>query len=254
MKKILLSIVLAAFAFAANAQFVIGGQVTLNTNGGSTWNRSIRGTTPNEYTIPADINTNFVLAPKFGYNLNEKMHIGITLGFTSTVQKEYSPYTPYYINYKGFEGWDKTTNNGFYVAPYFRYTFMTYNKLSFFAEAQLAYTMTPKGKVHSHNTGVSGVIDPHDETVEGTTTSNSLSIAAVPGINYRFSNHFSADLYIDLLGIGFVNQTTHYKDKVGGVDVERKTTARDFHCVASFSTERLADHLNLFRLGFNYHF
>ena len=254
MKKILLSIVLAAFAFAANAQFVIGGQVSLNTNGGNTWDRSVAGNTTTEYTIPDDINTNFVLAPKFGYNLNEKMHIGITLGFTSTVQKEYSPYTPYYINYKGFEGWDKTTTNGFYVAPYFRYTFMTYNKLSFFAEAQLAYTMTPKGKVQHYNTPVSGVIERHDETVEGTITTNSLSIAAVPGINYRFSNHFSADLYIDLLGIGFVNQTTHYKDKVGGVDVERKTTARDFHCVASFSTESLADHLNLFRLGFNYHF
>ena len=254
MKKILLSIVLAAFAFAANAQFVIGGQVTLNTNGGSTWNRSIRGTTPNEYTIPDDINTNFVLAPKFGYNLNEKMHIGITLGFTSTVQKEYSPYTPYYINYKGFEGWDKTTTNGFYVAPYFRYTFMTYNKLSFFAEAQLAYTMTPKGKVQHYNTAVSGVIERHDETVDGTITTNSLSIAAVPGVNYRFSNHFSADLYIDLLGLSFVNRTTHYRNSTVGMLDEWKSTDNIFNCVASFSTERLADHLNLFRLGFNYHF
>ena len=250
MKKILLSIVLAAFAFAANAQFVIGGQVTLNTNGGSTWHNNAA----NEYTIPADINTNFVLAPKFGYNLNEKMHIGITLGFTSRVYKDYSNYAALYRAHKGFEGWDKTTNNGFYVAPYFRYTFMTYNKLSFFAEAQLAYTMTPKGKVHSHNTGVSGVIDPHDETVEGTTTSNTLSIAAVPGINYRFSNHFSADLYIDLLGISFVNRTTHYKDVTGGAEAERKTTARDFNCIAHFNAESLANHLNLFRLGFNYHF
>lgn len=256
MKKIVLTLALAAFAFAANAQFVIGGQIGFNTDGGNTWNRyAAAGTTPTEYIIPHDSYTDFVFAPKFGYNLNEKMHVGITLGFTSEVHKDYSSnYAVLYRTYKDFEGWDKTTSNGFYFAPYFRYTFMSYNKLSFFAEAQLAYRMTPKSKVHSYNTAVAGVIDAHNTTVEGKTTTNTLTIAAVPGVNYRFSNHFSADLYIDLLGISFVNRTTHYKDITGGAEAERKTTSRDFNCIATFNAESLANHLNLFRLGFNYHF
>ena len=36
MKKIALTLVLAAFAMAANAQFILGGQLEFNTNGGNT--------------------------------------------------------------------------------------------------------------------------------------------------------------------------------------------------------------------------
>ena len=102
MKKIVLTLALAAFAFAANAQFVIGGQIGFNTDGGNTWNRyTAAGTTPTEYIIPHDSYTDFVFAPKFGYNLNEKMHVGITLGFTSEVHKDYSSnYAGLYRTYK----------------------------------------------------------------------------------------------------------------------------------------------------------
>ena len=80
------------------------------------------------------------------------------------------------------------------------------------------------------------------------------TFTVAPGLNYRISNHFSADLYIDLLGLAFVSQTTHYYDSNNGVIDEWKTTNNTFNCIASFNAETLRDHLNIFRLGFNYHF
>lgn len=254
MKKIVLTLALAAFAFAANAQFVIGGQIGLTTNGGNAWISTTAGNTTTEYTLPRDVTTNFVLAPKFGYNLNDKMHIVVVLGFATTVEKEYGDYQYLYRAHKGFEGWDKTTVNSVYFAPYFRYTAFNYNKFSFFAEAQLAYMYAPKNRVRSYNTAVTGVIEAHDATVEGKTTTSALAITIVPGVNYRFSNHFSADLYIDLIGIAFNSETAHYKNTVDGAETESKTTVRDFGCIATLNAETLTNHLNLFRLGFNYHF
>ena len=249
MKKIVLTIALAAFAFAANAQFVIGGQIGFNTNGGKQWgSTNVSGTTV-EITVPSDVTTSFVFAPKFGYNLNEKMHVGIVLGYNSVTEKEYSNYSTYYRGgHKGFEGWDKTKHTYFFFAPYFRYTFMSFNKLSVFAEAQLTYGFAPKASVRSYNTAIAGIVAAHDATTKDVFTTSEFSLTAVPGVNYRFSNHFSADLYIDLLGISYTSVTTHNTAN------NAKLNNHQFACLASFNAESLADHLNLFRIGFNYHF
>lgn len=254
MKKIVLTLALAAFAFAANAQFVIGGQIGFNTNGGKQWSSRIAGNTTTEFTLPNDVTTVLTIAPKFGYNLNEKMHVGVVLGFTNQVEKEYSNYAAMYRQSKDFVGWDKSTHNYLFIAPYFRYTFLQFNKISAFCEAQVSYGYYPKNKVRSYNTAISGVVDAHDATVTGKTTGSEFAFTVAPGLNYRISNHFSADLYIDLLGLAFVSQTTHYYDSNNGVIDEWKTTNNTFNCIASFNAETLRDHLNIFRLGFNYHF
>lgn len=254
MKKIVLTLALAAFAFAANAQYVIGGQIGFNTNGGKHWASNTTGTTTTEYTLPNDVSSMFVLAPKFGYNINEKMHVGIVLGFASETEKDYSNYRTLYGTAKEFEGWDKTTQNYFYVAPYFRYTCMQFDKLSVFVEAQLAYGFSPKAKYRSYNTAIAGVVDANDNSTTGNITSSEFAFTVAPGVNYRFSNHFSADLYIDLLGLSFSSTTSHYYDSNNGVTNEWKRTSNDFSCIATLGTETLRDHLSLFRLGFNYHF
>jgi len=254
MKRIVLTIMFAAFAFAANAQFVIGGQIGFNTNGGDAWYSNTAGNTTTDYHQPSNVHTNFTIAPKFGYNLNEQMHVGVVLGFTSRVTKDYEDFLTFYRTNKDFQGWYKYTTNSFFFAPYFRYTFLTFNRLSCFAEAQIALMYAPQTKTHYYNTRVAGIIDKHDTIIPDNTTTTTFAITVVPGVNYRFSNHFSADLYIDLLGIAYTSSTVHYKNTVAGVTTESKGTRSDFRCVASFNAESLADHLNLFRLGFNYHF
>ena len=134
MKRIVLTIMFAAFAFAANAQFVIGGQIGFNTNGGNDWYSNTAGNTTTDYQLPINVHTNFTIAPKFGYNLNEQMHVGVVLGFTTRVTKDYEDFLTFYRTNKDFQGWYKYTTNSFFFAPYFRYTFLTFNRLSCFAE------------------------------------------------------------------------------------------------------------------------
>lgn len=254
MKKIVLTIALAAFAFAANAQFVIGGQIGFNTLGGNGWTSNTIGTTTTEYTLPNDVTTTFTFAPKFGYNINEQMHVGIVLGFTSNTVKDYRVFSTYYTRHKDFEGWEKTTTTGFYIAPYFRFSFLNANRLTFFAEAQAAYGFTPAVKTHTFRTGIGGVVSGIDETATGNTTTSNFSLSIVPGVNYRISNHFSADLYVDLLGLAFTTSTSHTLATVDGNRSEYKTTSNSFSCIANLNAETLENHLGLFRLGFNYHF
>lgn len=248
MKKIVLTIALAAFAFAANAQFVIGGQIGFNTSGGNGWYSNFT-----EFTVPADVHTDLAIAPKFGYNINPQMHVGIVLGFTSSTIKDYSVYDSYYTS-PDFEGWVKTTSTGFYIAPYFRYSFLTANRFTFFAEAQAAYGFIPAVKTHTFRTAIDGVISARDETSTGNTTTSNFSLSIVPGVNYRISNRFSADLYVDLLGLAFTTSTAHYRSTDDGDIRESKRTSNSFRCVANLNAETLEDHLGLFRLGFNYHF
>ena len=248
MKKIVLTIALAAFAFAANAQFVIGGQIGFNTSGGNGWYSNIT-----EFTVPADVHTDLAIAPKFGYNINPQMHVGIVLGFTSSTIKDYSVYDSYYTS-PDFEGWVKTTSTGFYIAPYFRYSFLTANRFTFFAEAQAAYGFIPAVKTHTFRTGIGGVVSGIDETVTGNTTTSKFSLTIVPGVNCRFSNRFSADLYVDLLGLAFTTFTSHTLAIDDGDIRESKRTSNSFSCIANLNAETLEDHLGLFRLGFNYHF
>lgn len=254
MKKIVLTIALAAFAFAANAQFVIGGQIGFNTNGGNGWTSNTVGTTTTEYAVPADGHTNLVIAPKFGYNINPQMHVGIVLGFTSNTTKDYRVFRTYYTRHKDFEGWEKTTTTGFYIAPYFRFSFLNANRLTFFAEAQAAYGFTPAVKTHTFRTAIQGVVSGIDETATGNTTTSNFSLTIVPGVNCRFSNRFSADLYVDLLGLAFTTFTSHTLATDDGNRSEYKTTSNSFSCIANLNAETLEDHLGLFRLGFNYHF
>lgn len=253
MKKIVLTIALAAFAFAANAQFVIGGQIGFSTSGGNGWYSNSIGTTTTEFALPADVHTDFAIAPKFGYNINPQMHVGIVLGFTSNTIKDYSVYDSYYTS-PDFEGWVKTTSTGFYIAPYFRYSFLTTNRFTFFAEAQAAYGFIPAVKTHTFRTAIDGVISARDETSTGNTTTSNFSLSIVPGVNYRISNRFSADLYVDLLGLAFTTSTAHYRSTDDGDIRESKRTSNSFRCVANLNAETLEDHLGLFRLGFNYHF
>ena len=54
MKKVLLTIAAVAFAFAANAQFVVGGQLGFTSNGGQRNYTGINGGNTVEYTVPGN--------------------------------------------------------------------------------------------------------------------------------------------------------------------------------------------------------
>ena len=83
MKKILLTLALAAFAFTANAQFVVGGNVGIDHSSRANDDYS-RGTT----------NTNISILPKVGYQLNDQMQVGIQLGWDYNYNRWYGASAP----------------------------------------------------------------------------------------------------------------------------------------------------------------
>lgn len=275
MKKAFLTIALAAFAFAANAQFVVGGQIGFNTTGGNTSNHTQFGTVENNWTVPATGRTQFQLMPKIGYQLNDKMQVGAQLGLTYNWTKNYDVVSyfsltnpvstgyAYTAAYDKAENWRTRHNFGFAIAPYFRYNVTEFGKFTLFCEAQI--TLALNGKQHYHDfatevTTTGGTILSHaiDTTYVGNTNSGSLAITVTPGLNYKFNDNISADLYIDLLGLGFTHAWTKtYVDASTGSTTsisESHTSNNDFYFIANANAQTLQSHLSAFRLGFNYHF
>lgn len=217
MKKIILTLALMAFAFGANAQFVIGGN--LNVNHGVT-------THDDDYNFGTTTN-NISILPKVGYQLNKDMQVGVQLGW------DYS----YTRNYTGGGDDDYTSGantSEIVINPYFRYNFATWKKLTFFAEANLRFGLGLETTTHTVVAGNETTTDNGDNYI-------SLGLGVVPGINYAFSKKFSMDIYINLASLGWsMTDGDDWGD-------------HNWHLGVDANSQTLNAHLNNFSIGFNYH-
>lgn len=107
MKKLFLSLIVAACSLAASAQAYVGGQVGL-------W----RNTDANH--------TSFNLAPELGYKLSDQWDLGLSIGFAHDYNKGLKL-------------------NGFEVDPYVRYTVAKAGPVSFFLDGGFGFA-TAKAK------------------------------------------------------------------------------------------------------------
>lgn len=228
MKKALLTLALAAFAFTANAQWVIGGNIGFNHDGNSTGDYSDNAT------------TEFSIMPKIGYWLNDDMQVGIQLGCTYD----------YARNYAGDNNNDhyaSQTQLQWNFAPYFRYNLTKWNKFTVFCEAQLGLGITPKSSWKNTVTNTSG---------DGNTSAFDLNFNIVPGLNYSLTDKISFDAYIDLLGLYYNYNATTRTTAAGDVT----TYNHNYGLVANMDPQPflginaagLTGHLTLIRIGFNY--
>lgn len=274
MKKVLFTLALAAFAVAANAQFVLGGQIQYTTNGYNNHYVGVVGPATTDVNTPGDqwANQNtstLTILPKIGYNLNDKMQIGLAFGLTWDKTVDYSGYLAQYAAIENFEGWERSTQTGIQIAPYFRYNITEFKGFTLFCEAQLGLTfgLNPSGReYHSAYTLAGVTVDELDRDIrEGREdTYTNIALTIVPGLNYKFNDSFSADLYIDLLGIGF----THRSEKTfrdwnvinnvaAGAPAntdENVYTSNRFYLLANANAQTLNNHFGAIRVGFNYHF
>ena len=257
MKKVILTLVLAAFTFAANAQFVVGGQLGYFYNGGNI-NYTGVNNSPKDYQTPfngtAMASSSYSIMPKIGYQLNDNMQVGLSFGIEGSATTDYSSWTLLYRTYQDFEGWKKTSQSSFSVAPYLRYNLGTIKGLTFFCEAQLSFTFDGKEKIHEFNTEIKDILlRAHDTTYTGNNNVNSISFSVVPGLNYKFNDRLSADLYIDLLRLSFVHTTNIWENvNVDGDKYVENTN--NFYFGANLNAQTLSSQFSHFRLGFNYHF
>lgn len=210
-----MTIALAAFAFAANAQFVIGGNVAVGHDNIHIDNY-VDGTTTTDISI----------MPKIGYWLNDKMQVGAQLGWSMSYEREYMGSESDYTS---------GTYSGITFAPYFRYNVANWKNFTVFCEAQGNLTI-----------GFDAEVYYHVGNVETTTTNpngyTQLGLAVVPGLNYALSEHFSLDLYINLAGLYLTN-----------ISYEGGAT-HQWGLGVNMDSQSLFNHFNNFAIGFNYAF
>lgn len=261
MKKVVLTLTLAAFAFAANAQFVIGGQLGFNTNGGRTANETNIGGTSAAWNVPATASSNLTILPKVGYQLNDNMQVGAQLGLTYNYTRNYNvvgaraAYNA--VNDKA-ENWQNQWSMGFQIAPYFRYNVTEFGNFTLFCEAALPININGKTHFKDHATAIDGVQTAVDTAYVGNRNGGSFGITITPGLNYKLNDNISLDLYVDLLGLGFVHgwNRTYVDNSTSGTTntSDTRVSTNRFYFTANMNAQTVAAHLNLFRIGFNYHF
>ena len=228
MKKVLLTLALAAFAMTANAQIVLGGNVGFDHNGNST----------GDYSNTA--NTTFSFMPKIGYWLNEDMQVGIQLGC------DYN----YTRNYAGDNNNDHYASNTQWMwkfAPYFRYNLTSWNNFTVFCEAQLGLGITPKSSWKNTVANTSG---------DGNVSNLNINFNVVPGLNYALTEKISLDAYFDILGLYYSLDKTTTETAAGDV-INRD---HNWGLIANMNAQPLlgvgvgglTGHFTLIRIGFNY--
>ena len=109
MKKIILMAAFAVASVAASAQVYVGGGLGFSSD---------KAAHPEGVEVKAK--DTIKILPEVGYKLDDKMAVGIALGFNHSKQGD-------------------VKSTGFSVAPYFRYTFVKWNNVGLFADAQFAY-------------------------------------------------------------------------------------------------------------------
>ena len=193
MKKILMTLAAAFVAVNMSAQYYVGGGVGFRT-----------GTTTNEataagVTLSTDAkNSMFTIVPEIGMKLDDKMAIGVTVGYATTKsESETNPNVTSKLN-------------EFQIAPYFRYTLASWGNLSLFTDAQLEVVT---GKQTTETKGAADV----DVKV------NEWGLFIVPGISYQLNDKFN---FVAKLGSGLGYANTKRENE--STNAVRKTSTFGF--------------------------
>lgn len=214
MKKIFMTLALIAFAMTANAQFVLGGQVALGHNGAHDDN----------YSLTSNASTDITVMPKIGYQLNDKMQLGVQLGLEYNYNRAYAGNEDTYLS---------TYGSVIRFNPYFRYNVADWRNFTLFCEAQVSLGL------HLETHGYNTVTDNTTDNADDFTT---IGLSIVPGLNYALSDKCSLDLYVNLARLA-CNWTL-----TDGVDTH------SYDLGVNMNAQDLNAHLGNFAIGFNYHF
>ena len=268
MKKAFLTIALAAFALAGNAQFLIGANLGFGMFNGSTDFTRIQGENTSTWTMPNAIanpeplsydnlkeTMTLSVMPKIGYMIGEKMQVGLAFGIVWDKTKDYGDYKYEYQTVENFEGWKSTSQLTVCATPYFRYNLTELGKLTLFAEAQvgLAFGLSPT--IHKYHTAYTNHPAVDEDVAGEDYTFTDITFNVIPGIHYRMSDNLSVDLYVNVLRLGFEYKSEDYYQDRNLIDNTLNAPANTYEWVVN-STNILfsAGNRSLFTVGFNYIF
>lgn len=237
MKKVFLTLVLAAFAFAANAQFVVSGNLGFGVKSGKLTYDGTRYYTAS--AVPQlDKQSTFGFNLAGGYQINDKIRAGITLGwgFDKVKSENGTPIDPTTV-----ASTDVDKNNHFAVGVYGRYNCWTLNKWTVFAELNLGIA-TRTGYIENTTGGTTVTVD--DPKIFA------FQAAIVPGFAYQVSEHVAFDLYLDFISLAFYNEKT--TTNVSGKEVVLSTS--EFGLKIQNNSMSIADWNSAVRMGVSFTF
>ena len=222
---------------AANAQLVVSGNFGLTHNADQT----VRGGDV-VYTTSPQHSTDFNLNLTAGYRLNEKLQLGVVLGYGhNKLVTETSGLVATEIN---------TTNTrtfaDFTAGVYARYYAAQFGKFSLFGEA-MCRVLTGSGLNTNEIANVT--------TENVTPKSFGFEISAVPGLNYGINEHLSLDLYLDFMNLGYSHTKVTYADPADPSKYNADNYDVTNACGLVINNGVTGNYfLNNFRLGLNYAF
>lgn len=187
MKKLLLVLAFVTMSFVSNAQLFVAGSVSANYSGGST-----------EYTSPFHTKDdkpqkfNFAITPAVGYMIPGKSYgFGLSLGYAYGHEKD----CDYYNDFNGdviVTNSTKNFSNAFDIAPFFRYAYAKFDKITLYVDAKL-----PIGVVKNNTKS--------DNVTRELGKAFVIGARLIPGLTYKFNDHILFTTEIGLLSINYMH-------------------------------------------------
>jgi len=227
MKRIFLALALAAFAFSANAQFIISANFGGSKFSGDTsihTQVSVATSSENDTIIYPTATTNLTAGLKLGYKFG-KAQVGVA-GSYSMYSLENQPLDPTIIPMVSSQFPNRWTSKGtmsskyasYTVSPYFRYDLITAGDIALFVELNLFYTATlnpvvQEAHVYNYitiNPSIGFPLDTTNADIPRTTTQ--LGARIIPGISWQLSKHAGIELYMDFLSLAYTRTVSKRVD------------------------------------------
>lgn len=180
-KTIALVAVLATASTTANAQLYLSGDFSMDSQSGKQEHENMP-------TIEDEIKNTFTLGTEIGYYFADNMAFGADISFSHEKKK----------NPNDKKDWNAT--NMFYINPYFRFDFVTNDKISLGAKAEAILGF---GKNKTKDIDLDKL--------------SSLGIKIIPVLNYKFTPNWSAGVEFGWLSY------EHNVDKAADNEKEKYT-------------------------------
>ena len=192
MKKLFFTLSFILAAFLSQAQLFVAGGISVSYSGGSTDYQS----TSIIVDDPKEIG--FGITPAVGYMLPGKSYgFGLSLGYNyaSIKDNDYSLGNDEIIV--------KSYTNTYNIAPFFRYAFAKFSKITLYADAKFPISLAESFEKNGDNRKDIG---------------NDFSFGArlIPGLTYKFNDHILFTTEIGLLSISYL----HNESKRSNGDVK----------------------------------
>lgn len=188
MKKILLVFCFIAVSYLAQAQLFVGGGISMYAN-----SLAVEEQLSEKYVENMSTQVGFTVTPAIGYMIpGRTIGFGLSLGYGTGTKNDH---TYHYIGtVDPAEDFVKSRTNAFDIAPFFRFVYGKFEKITLYADAKLPIGI-------SYSKAMNEGSESNDKTFV-------WGLRLVPGLTYKFSDHILFTTEIGLLSINYLNTKT----------------------------------------------